>query len=72
MGDSRLGIIYDNEGIDCLSKNMLSRVTSPTTAAHQYDNITGSPVTSFGRHIIGESETMRLNTDYKVEFEYLR
>ena len=66
------GIIFDYEGIDCLSKNLPSRITSPTTPRYEF-SYTGTPVSSFEKHIIGDSNpTMRLLTDYKVEFEYKR
>ena len=66
------GIIFDYEGIDCLSKNLPSRITSET--AHRYEfSFTGNPITTFEKHIIADSSPLlHMYTDYTVEIEYQR
>lgn len=63
------GVIFDYEGIDGLSKNLPTRITSPTSARYEY-SYTGTPLTSFEKHMIGDNPTLRMNTDYFVELEY--
>lgn len=65
------GIIFDYEGIDCLSKNLPTRITSPTSTRYEF-SYTGTPLTSFQKHIIGDNPTLRVNTDYFVELEYAK
>lgn len=65
------GIIFDYEGIDCLSKNLPTRITSPTSTQYEF-SYTGTPLTSFEKHIIGDNPTLRVNTDYFVELEYVK
>lgn len=68
------GIIFDYEGIDCLSKNLPSRITSsPTSARYEFSYTPGTPLASFEKHMIGDSSpVLRLITDYSVELEYAR
>lgn len=68
------GIIFDYEGIDCLSKNLPSRITSsPASARYEFSYTPGTPLASFEKHMIGDtSPVLRLTTDYSVELEYAR
>lgn len=65
------GIIFDYEGIDGLSKNLPTSINSSTNIKYEY-SYTGTPITSFEKHMIGDDPALRMTTDYSVELEYAR
>ncbi|MBQ9893276.1 MAG: hypothetical protein IJM35_09015 [Bacteroidales bacterium] len=68
---SNSGIIFDYEGIDALSKNLPSRITSQK---HRYEfSFSGEQVSSGEKHLIADSSPiLRMTTDYSLDFEYLK
>ena len=70
--DPYRGLIFDYEGVDCLSKNLPSRITSPTNNRQEF-SYTGSPITSVEKHIIGDSSAiLNVTVDSTLDFEYSR
>lgn len=67
-----MGVFFDYEGIDGLSRNLPSHIESDPIEFYDY-SYAGDPATSFGKLLFEyATPVMRMTTDYTVELEYLR
>ncbi|MBO6168757.1 MAG: hypothetical protein J6O51_02170 [Bacteroidales bacterium] len=63
------GIIFDFEGIDCLSKNLPSHITPSKDRVYDF-SYSGSPITNVKKTLVAETPVLRLSLDYDLDFEY--
>ncbi len=67
------GIIYDYEGIDCLSRNLPSRIMPGNDGVRYEYTYSGSPLAKAEKHMIGDtSPIMHMFTDFTLDFEYVK
>lgn len=67
------GIIFDYEGIDCLSRNLPSRIMPGNDGVRYEYSYSGSPLAKAEKHMIGDtSPIMHMFTDFTLDFEYVK
>ena len=63
--------MFDYNGIDGLSKNLPSRISSTQKNRYEY-TYSGELVATVEKHLIADSDpTLHFYTDYTLDFEYV-